>query len=396
MKEDVFLLRFFSDSFFGALSGRLFLVVKKMNDRYWMRHALALAERGRGRVAPNPLVGAVLVKDGKLIAEGWHAAYGEAHAEQMALQKAGDAAAGATAYVTLEPCNHVGKTPACSELLIAHGVRRVVVAARDPNPIAAGGIERLQAAGVAVSWGLFAKEAEAQNAAFFYNQRQGLPFVRWKVAATLDGAVAPAPPTRGKSRQISGPPSSDQVQRWRHEQAAIMIGAATLREDDPLLSDRSGLLPTAHPTRVIVGRHPEDFQGTQLLATAADIPTVFATTAPEKDCRLLREAGIEVLAFKGEAVPLRFLMKRLYQQGISEILLEGGASLAQGMLQAGLVNEIAICFAPRLLGLSALSQRLLAPLGETLSEAIEIEDMQSEIIGDDLWIYGRVVPCSPD
>lgn len=363
-----------------------------MKDQYWMRQALKLAARGRGQVAPNPLAGAVIVKNDTLLAEGWHARYGEAHAEQMAIAAlSSDELQGATMYVTLEPCTHVGKTPACSSLIIDSGIHRVVIAAKDPNPIAAGGIEQLKAAGLMVTVGVLAEEAEKQNKVFFHNQRHQLPYICWKVASTLDGCVTSAAPLEDKTSQISNTKSTKQVHLWRHQTKGIMIGAGTLRNDNPSLTDRSDQHPPQHPIRIIVGRHPEDLATSHIFATAADIPTIFATTAPLSACTALIDAQIEVLSYPGGNVPLPILCRDLYHKGITDILLEGGATLAAEMLKEGLVNEVAICFAAKLLGQSNLSQRMLAPLSQDLSAGLQLNNLRSEQIDNDLWIYGQVV-----
>jgi diaminohydroxyphosphoribosylaminopyrimidine deaminase/5-amino-6-(5-phosphoribosylamino)uracil reductase len=319
-------------------------------DARWMRRALRLAERARGRTTPNPLVGAVLVKDGQVVGEGYHRRAGEAHAEVAALRAAGPEARGATLYVTLEPCSHHGRTPPCCDAVIAAGVARVVAASEDPDPRVNGrGLVALRAAGIDLQVGLLAAEARRQNEVFFKFVTRGLPFVTLKSAMTLDGKIA----TRtGDSRWVTGERARAYVHRLRAENDAIMAGIGTARADDPLLTARR---PRArNPLRVIVDARAELSLASQIGRTLTEVPTVVATTgaAPAVRRAALREAGAQVLELpeQGGRVDLTALLQELARRPVTSLLLEGGAELAAAMLGAGLVDKV-ICFiAPKIVG----------------------------------------------
>lgn len=359
-----------------------------MSDEVYMKRALELAKRGAGYTAPNPMVGCVIVKDNKIISEGWHAKYGDRHAEQMALHAAaqnGIDVSDATAYVTLEPCNHYGKTPPCSEALIAANIKRVVIATKDPNAIASGGVERMRSAGIRVDIGLCQKDALQLNEAFFYHTKTGMPFVTWKVAATADGCVSPAlPPISSKERQISGSISNSIVQKMRHESSAIMVGSGTVRSDNPNLNDRSGIEPTSNPMRIIVGHNPRDLINTNILDSAQIIPTIFAYAGEQIDTYELEKAGVTFWHWAKENVPLKELMLRLGKMGINSILLEGGATLAAKMMKANLIQKVCIFYAPLLLGLNTTKQAMIGVLGDTFKEAQILKNPTVSMSGDDI------------
>jgi diaminohydroxyphosphoribosylaminopyrimidine deaminase/5-amino-6-(5-phosphoribosylamino)uracil reductase len=284
-----------------------------------MHHALSLALRGWGRVAPNPLVGCVLLRDGEVVGEGWHAEFGGPHAERAALDQAGAKASGATAVVTLEPCAHQGKQPPCAEALIAAGVARVVVAVADPNPEAGGGGAKLRAAGVVVEFGMLEQEARRLNAPFFHRfANADRPWVALKLATSIEGAVAPSPRQR---KQLSGP----EAQRWLHWLRAgfdaIGIGGATAIVDDPALTVRGEITPRIPPLRVIfAGKEP--------------LP---------KDLRLLQGAGPRTIVLGTQGVPAQDLpetLRWLRREGnIGSLLVEGGGRLAEALVGAGLVDR---------------------------------------------------------
>lgn len=373
-----------------------------MSDVFYMKRALELAKRGAGYVSPNPLVGCVIVKNNQILSEGWHARYGERHAEQMALYVAdrdGIDLRGATAYVTLEPCNHYGKTPPCSKALIDAGITKVIIAAEDPNAIAAGGINRLRAAGIDVEIGLCQQEALVLNEAFFHHMKTGMPFVTWKVAATADGCVAPSiPPVSPDQRKISGRESNELVQQMRHNMSAIMVGSGTVRADNPQLTDRSGIDPAAHPTRVIVGHHPEVLKKTSIIHTAKNVPTIFAYAGKKADTDFLQDAGITCWYWDSKDVPLEELLLKLGKIGINSILLEGGAKLASRMIEANLVQKICVFYAPLLLGLKQKNQAMIGTLGETLADAIQLLHPSVTMCGDDVCYtaYIRRSSCLQD
>ena len=363
-----------------------------------MARALELAERGRGTVSPNPLVGCVMVQGAEVVGEGWHVRAGEAHAEAIALDHAGDAARGATAYLTLEPCNHQGRTPPCSEALIAAGVAHVVVATRDPNPVVNGsGIVRLRQAGIEVTTGVLAHEAEQQNEIFRTAQLEGRPFVLYKTAMTLDGKIA----TRtGQSRWITGGDARKRVQRWRHQLDAVAVGVNTVLLDDPLLTTR--LEGGRTPIKVIfdsVARTPVAAKlfDDDPLGNPARVVLLVTEEAPAARVAALSARGAEVIvtpAARGRSsVP--FALEALCRQQITSLLLEGGGTLAWSFFEARAVDRVAWFIGPKLLGGAGAS-----PLGgmgvARMEDAIRLDDMRTETLGGDLLISGRVAyPDTP-
>ena len=318
-----------------------------------MRRALLLAERGRGRTAPNPVVGAVIVRRGEVVGEGWHRAIGRDHAEVEALARAGRQARGATLYVTLEPCAHWGRTPPCADALIAAGIARCVVAIRDPDPRVNGrGLARLRAAGVRVEVGLLAEQARAQLAGYRRAHERGLPRITWKVAATLDGRIADA---RGRSRWITGAAARADGHRLRAASDAIVVGAGTARADDPRLTARAGTSPReVQPLRVIVDSRLSLPRSLGLFRPPLARGTVVACTraAPEARERWLAARGVAVwrLPAKRGRVELPALAARLAREGRHEVLLEGGATLGAAFLGAGLVQRLVLYSSPLVLG----------------------------------------------
>ncbi len=320
------------------------------DDVRFMRRALELAQRGAGRVAPNPKVGAVIVRDGAVIAEGWHAEYGQAHAEVAALQHAGLQARGATAYVSLEPCNHTGKTGPCVDALIAAGVTRVVFAASDPNPKAAGGAARLASAGIDVLGGVLERDALDQNAPFFFAARGAdRPFVTLKLALSIDGAIVDA------SRQpgwLTGEEARIAVHVLRAESDAIAVGIGTALADDPALTVRHADPPRRPPLRVVFDRAARLSLTSQLVRSARVLPVLDITDGSRPDAEsALRAAGVETVAVGSPVDALRELGTR----GIRHLLVEGGATLGSSLLEAGLVDRLVIFQAPVILGAGALS-----------------------------------------
>lgn len=306
-----------------------------MDEPAAMRRALELAWRGWGRVAPNPLVGAVVLAGGEVVGEGWHAEYGGGHAETAALAQAGAAARGATLVVTLEPCAHEGLQPPCTEAVIAAGVRRVVVAMLDPNPAACGGAERLRAAGVEMSIGLLGDVAAAQNPRFLHRFREtGRPFVALKLATSLDGKIADRD---RRSHWISGPAARDYVHWLRAGFAAIAVGGDTARADDPSLTIRGSVVPRVPPTRVIFDRRLDLPRRLTVVRTAGEVPTTVVTASPADPGRrrALCAEGVAVV----EASDLAEALQTLRRDGIDALLVEGGGRLAGGLLSAGLVDR---------------------------------------------------------
>jgi diaminohydroxyphosphoribosylaminopyrimidine deaminase/5-amino-6-(5-phosphoribosylamino)uracil reductase len=311
-----------------------------------MARALDLAIRGWGRVQQDPLVGAVVLKGSEAVGEGWHAEYGDRHAETVALADAGERARGATLVVTLEPCAHHGKQPPCTDAIIRSGVTRVVAAMRDPNPIAAGGSERLQAAGIEVEVGPLADAAAVLNAVFLHGVRNpGRPFVALKLATTLDGRIADG---FGRSRWISGEPAREYVQWLRAGFDAIAVGGRTARLDDPSLTVRGPVRPRSAPRRVVFDRAADLGPNLTLLRTAGETPTI-VVVAPEADrtrVKRLEAAGALVV----RAAQLAGALASLREQGIGSLLVEGGGQLAGALLGEGLVDRYYWVQAPLWLG----------------------------------------------
>ena len=300
-----------------------------------MTRALDLAWRGWGRVQPNPLVGAVVLAGGEPVAEGWHAELGDRHAETVALEAAGERARGATMVVTMEPCDHQGRQPPCTAALIRAGVRRVVAALPDPNPIAAGGAARLRDAGIEVEIGLLADAAAAQNAVFLHRiQNPSRPFVALKLATTMDAKIADA---NGNSRWISGEPARDYVHWLRAGFEAIAVGGVTARTDDPELTVRGELRPRVAPARVVFATDADLPTSLTLVRTAGEVPTLVfvGESAPARRVELLEASGVEVERVGDLGAALAALRGR----GIGSLLVEGGGRLAGALLAAELVDR---------------------------------------------------------
>ena len=321
-------------------------------DRGHMRAALALARRGLGNTWPNPAVGCVLVRDGRVVGRGWTAPGGRPHAETVALAQAGDLARGATAYVTLEPCSHHGRTPPCADALIAAGVARAVVACGDPDPRVDGrGVAMLRAAGIEVSVGLMAEEAEALQAGFLTRVRLGRPSVTLKLASTLDGRIA----TRtGESQWITGPEARRAAHALRGQHDAVLAGVGTVLADDPELTCRILGYRKNPDLRVVVDSRLRTPTTARVVATAATVPTWFLhrADADAGRAKALREAGAQLIEVAGAegGVDLAAGMQALGAAGLTRVLVEGGAQVAGGLLRAGLVDRIAWFHAPGVMG----------------------------------------------
>lgn len=315
-----------------------------------MRRALALARRGWGQTAPNPLVGAVVVRDGAVVGEGWHARLGAPHAEAMALEAAGASARGADVYVTLEPCTHHGRTPPCADALIAAGVRRVVIAALDPNPTAAGGAEKLRAAGIEVATGVMEEEAAELNAPFlFSHHRSDRPFVSLKLALSVDGAIAPAERTQV---WLTGEAARRYVHKLRAQCDAVLVGIGTALADDPDLTVRYGKRPRTAPRRLVLDRHARLPLTSRLVRTAGKVPVELLAEQPDPArAAALAKAGVVVRT----APDLLAHLALLRASGVRHLLVEGGAAVAASLLRGGAVDRLIIFQAPVLLGAGALA-----------------------------------------
>jgi diaminohydroxyphosphoribosylaminopyrimidine deaminase / 5-amino-6-(5-phosphoribosylamino)uracil reductase len=324
------------------------LVTFNETDRTHMRRALSLAQRGWGHTAPNPMVGAVIVGDDGVVGEGWHARHGDAHAEIMALRDAADRARGATLYVTLEPCDHQGKTPPCTRDVIAAGITRVVAATSDPNPAARGGAVRLREAGITVDVGVERDAALELNAPFFNAYASDRPWVTLKLAMSLDGAIADRSRRRG---WLTGEAARREVHRLRAGSDAIAVGAGTATADDPMLTVRDADPPRVAPTRVVFDGRATLSPDSALVRSARDVPTVVVACEPEPDAvRGLEGLGVEVLRAPDEADALR----QLFRRGVRSILVEGGAGLTARLMGQSLVDRLIIFQAPVVLGAGAL------------------------------------------
>jgi len=318
------------------------------DDIRHMRRALELAEKGRYSTEPNPRVGCVLVRDGRRIAEGWHVRAGEAHAEVHALRQAGQAARGATAYVSLEPCAHQGRTGPCCEALAEAGIARVIAACEDPNPAVAGkGLAYLKSQGIVCEHGVLREEAEAINRGFFSRMRRGRPWLTVKLAASLDGRTAMA---SGESRWISGEAARDEVHRRRASVSAVMSGAGTVLADDPRLDARLPW-PSQQPRRVVLDSALRSPTTARLFQVEAPLLLICGERAAVGREKALRDAGAEVWRMPGERPdPLEVLTALSREFECNEVLLEAGSVLAGAFLSRGLVDEICLYLAPHLMG----------------------------------------------
>jgi diaminohydroxyphosphoribosylaminopyrimidine deaminase/5-amino-6-(5-phosphoribosylamino)uracil reductase len=317
-------------------------------DRAFMGRALELARLGWGQVAPNPMVGAVVVRDGVTVGEGYHARFGAAHAETVALERAGSKAHGSTLYVTLEPCAHHGKTPPCVDAILAAGVGRVVVALRDPNPIAAGGIQTLGSRGVVVEAGLMADEAAELNAAYVHAFSADRPWITLKMAISLDAAIADG---RGTTSAVTGPSARAFAHALRAGSDAVAVGMGTVRIDDPLLTVREAPPPRVTPARLVFSRDGALPLTSRLARSAREGPVVVAASRMSLPIRQeLEAAGISVVT--GE--DLGALCRALRALGIRSLLVEGGAGLAGSLFAAGLVDRLILVQAPVVFGAGAL------------------------------------------
>ena len=354
-------------------------------DHEFMARALRLAEYGLFSTSPNPRVGCLIVKDGLVVGEGWHHRAGEAHAEINALQAAGEAAGGATAYVTLEPCSHHGRTPPCAEALIAARVGRVVAAMQDPNPQVAGqGLAQIRQAGIRVECGLLASEAQELNVGFVARMTRGRPWLRMKMAGSLDGKTALQ---NGVSQWITGPAARQDGHRWRARACAILTGIGTVRDDDPQLNVR-GVDTSRQPLKVVVDSRLELSLDAQVLRDG----NVLVAAAVDDAARVaaLRQLGVDVvfLPGPGDKVDLPALMVELGRRGINEVHAEAGFKLNGSLLQAGLVDELLLYLAPCLIGDAARGMFNLPPL-ESLDGKRSLVMRDARLVGTDLRLLAR-------
>ena len=354
-------------------------------DHFYMTRALQLAEQGLTSTMPNPRVGCLIVKDGKIVGEGAHLKAGQPHAEVFALQQAGTQSKGATAYVTLEPCSHTGRTPPCSQAIIDAGIIRVVAAMQDPNPLVAGsGLAHLHAHHIEVASGLMQTQAEALNSGFISRMTQNKPFMRSKIAASLDGKTAL---NNGKSQWITGEPARLDVQHWRARSCAILTGIGTVLSDNPSLNVR--LANTNHqPLKIIVDSTLQTPIDAKILQ-GGNVLIAFANNINNR-ANALFEAGAGLLCIpnKEGKVCLNTLLSHFASQQINEVLVEGGEGLNGALLALGLIDELLIYYAPKLMG-SAAKGLFAMPALTQMNQAIDLEIFDLRYIGADIRLRAR-------
>jgi diaminohydroxyphosphoribosylaminopyrimidine deaminase/5-amino-6-(5-phosphoribosylamino)uracil reductase len=356
-------------------------------DEKFMRRALELAARAGNRTAPNPLVGAVLVRGGRIVGEGYHRVFGGPHAEVVAMRAAGARARGATLYVSLEPCSpHPKKTPPCTDLLADGGIARAVVAIKDPNPLVHGrGLALLRRAGIRVTTGVCAAEAAELNAPFIKVHERGLPYVAVKWAMTLDGKIA----TRGgDSRWVSNERSRAWLHRWRDTFHAILVGSGTLLRDDPMLRGTR-----TKCTRIILDSAARTPLDSKVVRTAREQATILAVApgAPPGRLRRLRQAGVQVLEL--DIRNLRLVFEALAGEGLQKILVEGGGEVHASVLrEAGLADEACVFVAPKIVGGRGAKTPVEGEGFQTMGEALKLSELRVERFGDDVMIRGNFKP----
>ena len=360
-----------------------------MNDEDYMRRAIALAKKGEGWVNPNPMVGAVIVKNGRIIGEGYHQKCGEPHAERNALASCTEPPEGAALYVTLEPCCHYGRTPPCTDAILESGIAKVVIGSGDPNPKVAGkGAALLKAAGVDVEEGFLKEECDRLNPVYFHFIQTGLPYLVLKYAMTLDGKTAAV---TGASRWVTGETARRDVHRLRNRYSGIMAGLGTVLADDPLLTCR--LTNGRNPTRILCDSRLRLPLDSQICRTAKEVPTIMAAAAADGDKKArLEEMGVKVLTIpeKDGMVDLPILMQRLGKLEIDSILLEGGGQLSYSALKAGLVQEVYAYVAPKIFGGAEAKTPVEGPGVLSPDQAFQFFDPEVTALDDDLRLRYRV------
>lgn len=373
------------------LGGSDFFMQKKEE---YMRRALELARKGEGHTSPNPMVGCVIVKDGRIISEGYHEKYGEFHAERNALTRCTEDTAGADLYVTLEPCCHQGKTPPCTDIIIEKKIARVFVGSMDSNPLVAGkGVQILRDHGIYVETGILDAECRKLNEVFYHYIATKTPFVVMKYAMTLDGKIACA---TGDSKWVTGEIARTQVHRMRGRYRGIMVGIGTVLADDPMLNCR--VEGGVDPVRIICDSNLRIPTESQIVKTASDIETIVACSQEaleserkQEKIRRLKEAGIQIIGTEGaHGVNLVELMKKLGGQNIDSILLEGGGTLNASALEDGIVNKVYAYIAGKLIGGMDARSPVEGMGIDRMADAITLQNVEIEKLGDDFCIVGYV------
>ncbi|MDT8317904.1 MAG: bifunctional diaminohydroxyphosphoribosylaminopyrimidine deaminase/5-amino-6-(5-phosphoribosylamino)uracil reductase RibD [bacterium] len=358
----------------------------------FMRQAFRLAKKACGRTSPNPMVGAILVRDGKIVGKGYHKKAGEPHAEINAINDAGDLSKGADLYINLEPCSHYGRTPPCADAVIKAGIKKAFIAMKDPNPEVAGsGIERLQEAGIEVETEILENEALMLNEAFIKHITTGMPFVTLKAASSLDGRIATK---TGDSKWITGEAARLHVHKMRDHVDAIMVGIGTVEMDDPSLSTRLPNKKGRNPVRVIVDEDLRISLSARVINPESKDSLIIATTemAPAQKIVELERMGAKILVFKAinKRVPLKDLMKELGKIGITSLLIEGGSEIHASALSEGIADKLAIFYAPKIIGGVSSIPVVGGKGADLLSDAIELDPLTTRKFGCDILIEGYI------
>lgn len=359
-----------------------------MTGQDYMKRALELAKKGAGHTSPNPMVGCVVVKDGRIVTEGYHERYGEFHAERNALTRCEEDLTGAEMYVTLEPCCHQGNTPPCTDIIIERRIGKVYVGSMDPNPKVAGkGVKILQEHGIEVETGVLEKECLALNEIFFYYITTGMPYVAMKYAMTMDGKIASC---TGDSKWVTGETARHHVHELRKQYSAILAGIGTVLADDPMLNCR--IEEGVDPVRVVCDSSLRIPLSSQLVKTAGDIPVIvaYAKENPEKEKALL-QAGVELIsAGRDGRVDLAVLMRELGKRKIDSVLVEGGGAIHGSLLKSGLVQKIYCYLAPKLIGGREAGSPVEGDGFSRMKDALPVKEMEILPLGEDICISGRV------
>ena len=368
---------------------RAFFMEVEMKDSEYMSLAIELAKKGYGTVSPNPVAGAVIVKNGRIIGQGYHEKYGGLHAERNALLSCSESPEGATMYVTLEPCCHYGKQPPCTEAIIEAALSRVVVGVRDPNPLVAGkGIEILKEHGISVTEDVMTDECRRINEVFMHYIQTGTPFVVMKYAMTIDGKIACY---TGDSKWVTGEAARNHVHLQRHRYSAIMAGIGTVLADDPLLTCRTD--GGVNPVRIICDTHLRIPLSSQIVRTAREVPTIIVTCSGDEDRKKeLADAGCRLIVQSPEqdSIDLPALMDTLGKEGIDSILLEGGGTLNWSALESGIVNKVQAYIAPKLFGGSTAKTPVEGAGFSSPDLGVHLKNPEITVLGSDFLIESEV------
>lgn len=378
--------------YFPDIIENMKVMMYSQNDLRFMQRAVELAMRGEGWVNPNPLVGAVIVRNGRIIGAGWHERWGSLHAERNALARCSESPSGATLYVTLEPCCHHGKQPPCVDAIIDSGISRVVVGHEDPNPLVAGkGIARMREAGISVTCGVMEQELRHMNRVFIKYITTQRPWIVMKSAMTLDGKIATA---TGDSRWVTGPSALAEVHRMRHRNMAILAGIGTVAADDPMLNCRFEGREVRQPVRIVADSSARISPDSQIVHTAGSYRTIVAhtETAPAPRVELLRKAGVETWCCRrrDDELDIDDLVRRIGEAGIDSVLLEGGGTLNEAFLRSRNIDEVCAFIAPKLIGGAEAKTPVEGRGIERMADAVRLENIRTASFDGDIMISGIV------